>query len=164
MTCRLGRARSARVAFAIVVALLLAPLMMAAAEDQARARTSITGAAWYANDQPLAKARVRLRNVVTGKIDATAVADDNGRFAFAPVDGGTYAIELVNDAGNVLAIGTTFTAAPGETVATFVRLNTEVPWFAGFFNNAALAVTATAAAAGITALAADEQRPVSARK
>ena len=43
--------------------------------------------------------------------------------------------------------------APGETVATFVRLGTKVPWFPGFFGNAASAVASTAASQGITAIA-----------
>ena len=46
-----------------------------------------------------------------------------------------------------------FVIASGETVATFVRLGTKVPWFNGFFQNAASAVASTAASQGITAIA-----------
>jgi hypothetical protein len=50
-------------------------------------------------------------------------------------------------------VGHAFVIAPGETVATFVRLGTKVPWFTGFFNNAASAVASTAAGLGVTAIA-----------
>ena len=46
-----------------------------------------------------------------------------------------------------------FTIGQGETVATFVRLGTKVPWIAGFFSNAAAVASTAAAAEGVTALA-----------
>lgn len=52
-----------------------------------------------------------------------------------------------------MTVGHAFVIAPGETVATFVRLGTKVPWFHGFFSNAASAVASTAASQGITAIA-----------
>jgi len=39
-----------------------------------------------------------------------------------------------------------------------------VPWFDGFFGSAALAVAAGAAAAGLTAVAPEQVRPVSGRQ
>ena len=60
----------------------------------------------------------------------------------------------------LLAVGQVFTIAPGETVATFVRLGTKLPWFAGFFSNAAAAAITAAASEGVTALA-PVARPVS---
>ena len=123
--------------------------------------TSIMGAAWNADNSPVPIAKLRLRNVRTGRIEATTVANDAGQFAFTGIESGTYAIELVSDSGKVLTLGHTFTVAPGETVATFVRLGTRVPWFNGFFANAAAAATSTAASTGITAIAPEEIRPVS---
>jgi hypothetical protein len=125
--------------------------------------TVIQGMAWNADDSPIAGARVRLRNAVTGRIDAAAVANDAGRFTFQAVQGGTYVVELVRESGKVLAVGHPFTIAPGETVTTFVRLGTKVPWFSGFFNNAASAVASGAASGGIAAMA-PVARPVSANK
>ena len=81
------------------------------------------------------------------------LANESGAFTFTNIEGGTYVVEVVNDAAAVLAVGHVFSIAPGETVATFVRLGTKVPWFIGFFGNAAAAVAATAASQGITALA-----------
>lgn len=115
--------------------------------------TSILGNAWTADNAPIPGARLRLRNVSSGKIEATTLADEPGHFSFANIEGGSYVVELVNDAGAVLAVGHRFSIAPGETVATFVRLVTKARWFTGFFGNAASAVASSAASQGITALA-----------
>jgi hypothetical protein len=121
---------------------------------------SVVGAAWNADNSGIAGARVRLRAASNGKVGATTVADQTGRFRFDAISAGSYLIELVDESGKVLAVGQLFTIAPGETIATFVRLSARVPWFAGFFNNAAPAAITTAASAGITALA-PVARPVS---
>ena len=127
-----------------------------------RARTtSIQGGAWSADNTPIPHANLRLRNVVTGKIEATAVADEHGQFVFNGIPEGTYLVELVTPAGKVLTVGHTFVVAPGETVATFVRLGPKVPWFNGFFGNAALAVAASAATAGVLALSPESVPSVS---
>jgi hypothetical protein len=115
--------------------------------------TAIVGVAWNADNTPIPAARLRLRNVVSGKIASAAVADDGGQFTFAEVDTGAYLVELVTDSAKILAVGHTFTLAPGETVATFVRIGTKAPWFNGFFGNAASAIASTAASAGVTAIA-----------
>lgn len=126
--------------------------------------TTILGAAWHADDSPIPYARLRLRHVLTGRIAATAVADETGRFSYTGVESGTYVIELVSERGKLLALGHRFTIAPGETVVTFVRLGTRVPWFDGFFSNAAAAASSIAALAGVTAIAPGAVRPVSAQK
>jgi hypothetical protein len=74
------------------------------------------------------------------------------QFAFGDIPEGTYLVEMITESGKVLAVGHTFTVAVGETVATFVRLGAKVPWFTGFFGNAALAVAASAATAGVLAM------------
>jgi hypothetical protein len=127
--------------------------------------TVIMGSAWGANNAPIPGAHVQLRNVINGKVVASAVADDAGRFAFADLESGTYAVEMVTEAGKVVSIGHAFSIAPGESVATFVRLGTNVrlgahaPWFSAFFSNTAAAfsntataVTTSAASQGVTAL------------
>ena len=124
--------------------------------------TSVMGAAWNVNNTPIPGARVQLRNVVTGKIAGNAVADDAGRFTFTNIEGGTYVVELVAPNGKILTVGHPFAIASGETVATFVRLAAQAPWYAGFFSNAATAAASAAASSGITALA-PVQLPVSSR-
>ena len=115
--------------------------------------TSVLGVAWTVDNTPIPGAQVQLRNLVSGKVEAKAVADVAGQFTFSRLEGGTYAVELVGDTGKILTVGHAFVIAPGETVATFVRLGTRVPWFHGFFSNAASAVASTAASQGITAIA-----------
>jgi|SRR5215471_1415588 len=125
--------------------------------------TTVLGSAWTASNLPLALPRVRLRNVDTGQVQASTIGNEGGLFSFENVGTGSYVVELVNEGGKTLAVGHIFTAADGETVATFVRLGTKVPAFAAIFGNTLLAVSATAAAQGITALA-PVPRPVSADK
>ncbi len=121
---------------------------------EARSAT-VTGVAWNAANQAISDAKVRLRNVVTGRVVSTAVTDTAGQFAFARVAPGTYLVELLGESGKLLMVGQTFAVAAGEKVATFIRLAAKAPWFDGFFRNAASAVVATAAGAGVTAVAPD---------
>lgn len=128
-----------------------------------RGDSTVIGGAWTADNLPIGQARVRLRDVVTGRVQATAAADDGGQFVFEDVPSGSYAVELLNANGRVQVVGHIFNIAPGETVATFVRTRARVPWFDGFFNNAIAAITATAASQGVTAIA-PVARPVSANR
>jgi hypothetical protein len=123
------------------------------ASPAATGQTSVMGAAWRVDNSPIAGARVQLRNLVSAKVEATAVANEAGQFTFSRIEGGTYVVELVGENGKIVSVGHAFVIAPGETVATFVRLGTKVPWFSGFFANAASAVASTAASQGITAMA-----------
>ena len=143
------------------IALVVIGLLTVAALSHANGRvagsaargTSIVGNAWTAANTPIANAQLRLRNVTTGKIEAHAIANEAGQFTFANIEGGSYVVELINEAGRVLTVGHVFSIAPGETVGTFVRLGTKVPWFSGFFGNTAAAAASAAASEGITALA-----------
>ena len=115
--------------------------------------TSILGAAWNVDNTPIQDATLRLRNVLTGKIEAVAKANHAGQFGFENVNAGSYVVELVSAAGKIQTVGHVFTIAPGETVATFVRVGTKVPWGTTFFSNTANAVSSSAASEGITAIA-----------
>jgi hypothetical protein len=115
--------------------------------------TSILGVVWNMDNTPIPGAHVQLRNLVSGKVDAKAVANDTGQFTFNQIEGGRYVVELIGATGKVVTVGHAFVIAPGESVATFVRLGTKVPWFTGFFGNAATAITSSAASQGITAIA-----------
>ena len=86
--------------------------------------TSVRGVVWNADDSPLPHAKVRLRNLQTGRVDAAAAANENGQFAFASLEVGSYVIELLDDNDKVIAVGQSFRLERGETVATFVRLGT----------------------------------------
>jgi len=152
--------------------LLLAPSPAAARSDKRASAlpraTAVMGAAWTMNNQPIPAARVQLRNVVTGKIAGTAVADNAGRFSFTNIETGSYVVELVGANGKTLTVGHPFVIAAGETVATFVRLAAQTPWYAqapwyaAFFSNAAAGASSAAASYGITAMA-PVQLPLSSR-
>jgi hypothetical protein len=114
--------------------------------------TSVRGVVWNADNTPLPNAKVRLRNLHTGRVDAAATANENGQFTFDSLEGGSYVIELVGDDGKVIALGQSFRIEPGETIATFVRLGARQPRLAGLFSNAAAAVISAASSAGVTAI------------
>ena len=114
--------------------------------------TSVRGVAWNSDNSPLPAAKVRLRNLHTGRVDGSAVTTEIGQFTFTGLASGAYVIELVGDSGSVMAVGQGFRIETGETVATFVRLPARQSWFAGAFSNAAAAVIAAASSAGVTAI------------
>ena len=151
--------RFGAVAFVMVCALAVPPNAHSlppaktARSAASKGATSILGVVWNVDNTPIPGARVQLRNLVSGKVDASAVANQTGQFTFSQIEGGRYVVELIGQNGKIVTVGHPFVIAPGESVATFVRMGTKVPWFTGFFNNAATAVTSSAASQGITAIA-----------
>jgi hypothetical protein len=115
--------------------------------------TAIIGSAWGADNTPIGFAILRLRDVIDGALEAVAKADESGRFTFEDVPAGSYVVELIDEKGRVETMGHVFTIAPGETVATFVRLPAKVPTWTSFFGNVAGAAALAAASQGVTALA-----------
>jgi len=114
--------------------------------------TAVHGVVWKADNTAFPNSAVRLRNLETGRVDAAATANEEGRFTFDNLEGGSYVIELVDGDGKVIALGQTFRVEPGETVATFVRLGAPQRRLAGLFSNAAAAVISAASSAGVTAI------------
>jgi len=113
---------------------------------------TVIGTVWDRNDRPIGRARLRLRDVTSGQVVRTTEADEVGRFTFLKIAPGSYLVELVDGNGKVLALGQMFALGPVETVATFIRLGAQVPWYSGFFSNAAAAALASASSLGLTAL------------
>ncbi len=112
----------------------------------------VIGTAWRGDTQPYPQARIRLRNVETGRGVARTIADGDGRFQFERVDPGVYVVELVSSEDRVLAVGDLFGVPAGGQATTLVRLSSKTPWVAGFFGNAAAAAIAAASTLGITAV------------
>jgi hypothetical protein len=123
---------------------------------------SITGTAWTTDTTRYAFARLRLRNVDTGRGTARAQADRDGAFRFVDIEPAPYVVELVTEHDRVLAVSDLFAVSPGRDVTTVVRLSAKAPWYGGFFGNAAAAVIATASTLGVTARGSNGQ-PASAQ-
>jgi hypothetical protein len=124
----------------------------AGAVSDPRSVAMVLGHVWDADASPIADATLRLRNVVSGGTPMTTVSNESGEFTFSDVATGTYLVEYIDERGRLLAVSHTFGIAPGETVATFVRLRRRRPWYAEFFRNTAAAAVSSAAAIGVTAV------------
>jgi len=116
--------------------------------------TSVVGYLWTANNAAIPDATVQLRNTVTGQVEFFTQSNAVGEFTFNNVAGGSYVIEYATDqAGSVLALGHPFTVAPGETVATFVRMSNALPaLIPDLTGNVVASAIQTAASAGVTAV------------
>ena len=125
--------------------------------------TIVVGYLWTADSSPIPNATLRLRNVVTGGVEQSVTSDAEGEFTFSDIEGGTYLVEYV-DSGKVLAVGSIFSIAPGETVSTFVRL-AEQRRIGGVFMMIGSAAVTAAASLGVTGVAppgpAGPGRPIS---
>jgi hypothetical protein len=122
----------------------------------------VVGAAWKGDSTPYPKARIRLRNVETGRAVGRTISDGDGHFRFDDVATGAFVVELLSNDDRVLATGDLFSVNAGAEAVTAVRLTARAPWFGGFFGNAASAVIAAASTLGVTATGSDG-RPVSAQ-
>ncbi|HEY7284727.1 MAG TPA: carboxypeptidase-like regulatory domain-containing protein [Vicinamibacterales bacterium] len=115
---------------------------------------TIRGTALTGTSNPLAEARVRLRNARNGRIVATAITDHAGLFEFHNVEPGSYVVELVTSRDDVLATSDILHPNGGDILSCIVKLPYQIPpagGVLGHLNAAAIAVTATAAAAGLLA-------------
>ena len=111
----------------------------------------VRGIAWNSDNSPIANAKVRLRNIETGRVVSASETSSDGQFVFGDIARSSYLVELVSDNGKVLAVGPAFRIEPGQTVSTYVRLPTR-RWYSGMFSNAATAVIAAASSVGLTAV------------
>lgn len=153
----------------VVLAVVLAPAAHICGEAQGAAQTAsrrspknapsvsaftsgtILGTAWRGDTTPFPQARVRLRDVQTGRGIARTNTDGDGRFRFDQVDPAAYVVELLANDDKVLAVGDLFSVTAANQSITLVRLSAKAPWFGGFWGNAASAVIAAASTLGVTA-------------
>lgn len=112
----------------------------------------VIGTAWRGDTLPYPQARIRLRNVDTGRGVSRTLSDADGRFQFERVEPGAYVVELLSNEDKVLAIGDLFGVLAGGQATTLVRLSSKAPWFGGFFGNAAAAAISAASTLGVTAV------------
>jgi hypothetical protein len=96
--------------------------MAEAGRDQRPAGgTRVVGSAWNPDNEPLAGANVRLRSVSSGRVVATTTTNPSGEFSFTGIGPDSYVTELVDERGDVVAVGDAFALDSGQTVVTFVR-------------------------------------------
>jgi hypothetical protein len=112
----------------------------------------VIGTSWRGDTLPYPQARIRLRNVETGRAVARTLSDADGHFRFDRVDPGAYVVELLSTQDKVLAVGDLFGVMAGGQATTLVRLSSKAPWVGGFFGNAAAAAISAASTLGVTAV------------
>ena len=92
------------------------PIGAAGAARQGQTGT-IEGTARDAQQQPLANYTVQLRNVQTGQLVSTGTTSQAGQFTFTSIPPGSYVVEIVNAAGEIIGTTAPIAVAAG-TVAT----------------------------------------------
>lgn len=121
--------------------------------------TQIMGYLWTSNNGAMADASVQIRNTVTNVVERMTTTNAAGEFVFQNITPGEYVVEYIGDTTTkILAIGHPFTVAPGETVATFVRLSNGLPMLlpnelSNLTSNVAAQAVTSAATNGVTAIA-----------
>jgi len=71
---------------------------------------------------PVANAKVRLRNLNTGRIEQLAETNELGEYVFAVVEPGTYVVEMVMIDGTIIALSNAGSLLRYETLQTLVQL------------------------------------------
>jgi hypothetical protein len=127
---------------------------------QSEGAGSVAGTSRDERGSTVAHVKVNLRDLGSGKVSGTTSSDDNGQFTFCGLKAGTYAIELVNDSGQLMGTSAAIAVTTGATVTGMtvtVGAATQAALLAaaaggGGGISTALIVTAVAAGAGIAAL------------
>jgi hypothetical protein len=148
-------------ALASAVSVQASPLIAASPGEagQSQGTASVAGTSLDDNGATVAHVKVQLRDLSTGKLAAATTSDDTGQFRFRDLGAGTYAVELVNDAGQFIGTSASITVAAGATLTgvTVTELAAaQAALLAGAASggglSTALIITAVAAGAGIAAL------------
>jgi hypothetical protein len=84
---------------------------------------TLNGRAATALNQPVPFARVVLRSIVTGQVQAQATADSNGRFTFGDVLTSGYVVEMIGIDGSVIAASQMVGTSGGGTQQAVVRVS-----------------------------------------
>lgn len=84
--------------------------------------TQIIGTVIDIRHVPVANAKVRLRNLHTGRIEQEAETNEKGEYRFLVVEPGTYVVEMVMAGGTIIALSNAGALARYETLQTVVQL------------------------------------------
>lgn len=115
---------------------------------------ALVGVAQTSLNMPIPYARVVVRNIRTGKVEARATANDIGRFSFLDLDPSSYVVELLGAAGSVVAASQVVPLGRGDVGQTTVRTIAAAPDVAATFGNRLTGTlqetTTVAASTGVT--------------
>lgn len=106
----------------------------------------ICGSTKDASQKPTAKASVRLRDQRSGALIATSTSDDNANYCFAGLPFGTFVVEMLDAAGNIVGTSASITLSTGAVVASGVTVTSTA---AGVIGGAAGGAGGAAAGAGV---------------
>jgi hypothetical protein len=81
----------------------------------------IIGVARTAENAPISGARLVLRNLTTGLVEARATADGSGEFVFLDLFPSGYVVELLGSRGDVVGTSASLTIDIGDLIETTVR-------------------------------------------
>lgn len=84
--------------------------------------TRILGTVIDIRQVPVAKVKVRLRNLTTGEVIAETVSNENGEYAFPELEPGLYVVEMLVDNRYVVALSNAGSVARFETMQTVIQL------------------------------------------
>ncbi len=113
-------------------------------------RSLINGVALDTDQTPLPNATIRLRNLDENKIEQVVTANDLGEFSFIALPDVAYVVEIVDQAGRVVAVGDVIMANVGEVAGAIVTLPSRLPALAGVFGDTASSVMSAATGTGLT--------------
>jgi hypothetical protein len=112
----------------------------------------IHGTALDANGASLPNVTVRLRNLSSGEIEKVLTVDRTGEFTFVVRPEVPYIVEIADQTGQILAVGSVVSAQAGEVAGTTVSLAGKLPASAGLLGSTVGSVISAASGAGVTAL------------
>jgi hypothetical protein len=115
---------------------------------------ALVGMARTSVNVPIPHAKLLLRNIRTGQVQARTAADEQGQFTFLDLDGNTYIVELLGADGAVMAASEVVALTRGEVRLTQVRAAASASTVAASFGSALAATmpqaTEVALASGVT--------------
>lgn len=84
---------------------------------------ALIGRARTALNTPIPYARLILRNITTGVVEAQATANEEGRFTFLDVNPSGYIVELIGPDGSIIAASELVSIAAGDVRETMVLVS-----------------------------------------
>jgi hypothetical protein len=142
-------------ALALVVSMAGTPSVFAAGAAQAPVNSSMSGSVRNSSGRSVANTTVRLRDLETGQLAAATTSDAAGQFSFPGLAAGSFTVEIVNAAGEIIGSSAPIAVTAGSAITGVVVTTTDSSKKKGaFFTSTAglIAIAASGAAvAGVTA-------------